>query len=172
MKNETIIYKFNSLLINELTTCKKCGYDINGDILDINNLTFYRLVNEIYLPKFIFVIFDLLNENDKGNEFELEYIEYERRKQYNLSLLNILKESFIYENKIYTLKSLIFTPQSDHFTTIILNNQNEVKNLKKGLSYFYNGDTTNHCLEIINELNSILDRNLIYLDLYAEEVLN
>ena len=30
LKNETIISKFNSLLINELTICKKCGYDING----------------------------------------------------------------------------------------------------------------------------------------------
>ena len=81
LKNETINSKFNSLLINDLTICKKCGYDINGNILDLNNLTYYRLVNEIHLPKFIFVIFDLLNENDNGDEFELEFIEYERRKQ-------------------------------------------------------------------------------------------
>ena len=67
-------------------------------ILDINNLTFYRLVNEIHLPKFIFVIFDLLNENDNGDEFE--FIEYERRKQYNLSLLNILKKVLFMKIKL------------------------------------------------------------------------
>ena len=46
------------------------------------------------------------------------------------------------------------------------------KNLKKGVNYFYNGDTTNHCLEIVNELKSILNKNIIYLGIYVEEIIN
>ena len=172
LKNETIISKFKSLLINELTTCKRCGYDSNGDILDLNNPIFYRLVNEIHMPKLIIVIFDLFNESDKGTLNELEFIEYERRKQYNMSLYNILKEKFVYEDKTYVLKSLIFTPQSDHFTTIIMNNQNEFKNLKKNVNYYYNGDTSNHSLEVVEDIKTILDRNIIYSGIYVEEEYN
>ena len=50
-----------------------------------------------------------------------------------MQLLNILKENIIFEKTKYNLKSLIFTPQSDHFTKVLLNYQNEKLNLKKGL---------------------------------------
>ena len=42
-----------------------------------------------------------------------------------MQLLNILKENIIFEKTKYNLKSLIFTPQSDNFTTFLLNYQNE-----------------------------------------------
>ena len=59
--------------------------------------------------------------------------------------------------------SLIFTPQSDHFTTVLLNYQNEKLNLKKGVNYYYNGDCKDHCLEEVININSLLKENVIYL---------
>ena len=45
IQNVSIIQKFNELLINDLTTCKKCGYDIEGNIFDKSWPTFYRVPN-------------------------------------------------------------------------------------------------------------------------------
>ena len=44
LKDSNIISKFNSLLANDLTTCKRCGYSKDGKILNISNPTFYRLI--------------------------------------------------------------------------------------------------------------------------------
>ena len=66
--------------------------------------------------------------------------------------------------------SLIFTPQSDHFTTVLLNYQNEKLNLKKGVNYYYNGDCKDHCFEEVININSLLKENVIYLGVYIEEI--
>ena len=87
-----------------------------------------------------------------------------------MQLLNILKENIIFEKTKYNLKSLIFTPQSDHFTTVLLNYQNERLNLKKGVNYYYNGDCKDHCLEEVININSLLKENVIYLGVYIEEI--
>ena len=58
--------------------------------------------------------------------------------------------------------SLIFTPQSDHYTTVLLNYQNEKLNLKKGVNYYYNGDSKDHCLKEVININSLLYENVIY----------
>ena len=93
-----------------------------------------------------------------------------RRKQYNVLLLNILKDSINYENKIFILKSLILTPQSDHFNTVLLNYQNEIMNLKHKTNYYYKGDTKNHFLEEVDNINSIIKKNIIYLGIYVEAI--
>ena len=136
ISNESISNKFNSLLTNELTTCKKCGYNDKGIILDESKPTFYRLIIKKLFPKIIFVIFDLSDINDKGTRSELEIIEYSRRKNYNDELFKVLVNNFSYENHNYELKALILTPQSDHFTSVLLNYDKGVLGLKKGLTIF------------------------------------
>ena len=49
-------------------------------------------------------MFDLLNYDDNGTELDLEILEFQRRKQYNMQLLNILKENIIFEKTKYNLK--------------------------------------------------------------------
>ena len=66
--------------------------------------------------------------------------------------------------------SLIFTPQSDHFTIVLLNYQNERLNLNKGVNHYYNGDCKDHCLEEVININSLLKENVIYLGVYIEEI--
>ena len=55
-------------MINELATCKICGYE-NEKIKDINNPTFYRIITEKITPKIIFIVFDLMNEKRNRNRF-------------------------------------------------------------------------------------------------------
>ena len=162
LNEETIESKFNKLLTNELTTCKKCRYNKKGEVIDIKNPNYFRLINKINLPKIFFVVYDFLNENDERTEEELEEIEFYRRKQYNDLLLNLLKDRITYENKIYILKSFIFTQQSDHLTTTLLNYQNELLNLKNQTNYFYNDDIKNHILKEIDNLNRIFKENFGY----------
>ena len=99
LNNSNIINKFNSLLANDFTTCKRCGY-IQRDIFNISNPTFYRLINGKKFPKIIYVLFDLLNYNDNGSRNELEEIEFNKRLVYKDKLSKILCNRFIFENHI------------------------------------------------------------------------
>ena len=98
INNSNIIKKINSLLANDLTTCNRCGYDKEGNILNIDNPSFYRLINCKKFPKVLFVLFDLMNYNDTGNINELEKIEFNKRKFYKDKLSEILCNSFNFEN--------------------------------------------------------------------------
>ena len=153
---------------NEITACKKCGYSPEGEILDISNPTFYRIIQDKLEPKIIFVIFDLLNEYDIGTYSELEILEFQRRSQYNDKLQKILINELIINQKKYELKAMILTPESDHFTSLLLNYQNDIFNLKKGINYYYNGDTSKHEIVEENDLNSLLLKNIPYLGVYIE----
>ena len=150
-------------------TCQKCVYNKKGKVIDNYRPSYYRLINDKHLPKIFFVIFDLLNYEDNGTYMDLEILEFQRRKQYNMQLLNTSKENIIFEKTKFNLKSLIFTPQSDHFTTVLLNYQNEILNLKR-VNYYYNGDSKNHCLEEVYNINSLVNDNVIYLGIYIEEI--
>ena len=81
ISNESISNKFNSLLTNELTTCKKCGYNDKGIILDESKPKFYKSIIKKIFPKIIFVIIDSPDTNDKSKRSELEIIEYFRKKK-------------------------------------------------------------------------------------------
>ena len=76
----------------------------NGKVIDNYRPSYYRLINDRHLPKIFFVVFDLLNYDDNGTELDLEILEFQRRKQYNMQLLNILKENIIFEKTKYNLK--------------------------------------------------------------------
>ena len=110
-----------------------------------------------------------MNYNDTGNRNELEKIEFNTRKFYKDKLSEILCNSFNVENHIYELKALILTPQYDHFTSIVLDYQNDLMNLKKGNNYYYDGMTINHFLEEIKNLKDILNTNIIQLGAYLEK---
>ena len=66
---------------NELSICKKCGYNREGEIFDISNPAFFRIIHNKISLKIFFVVFDLLNQFDYGSINELEIIEYNRRLQ-------------------------------------------------------------------------------------------
>ena len=94
-----IISKF----INMMSTCSICGFNYEK-VYDINNPTFYRIFQKINLPKFIFIGFDLLNENDidLDSNFNLSMeTELEKRKKYNNNIIEILKFNFTLNNEIY-----------------------------------------------------------------------
>ena len=168
ISNENIISKFKKLMRNEISACIKCGYSPDGDILDIENPTYYRIIHDKIQPKIIFVLFDLLNQNDIGTQSELEIKEFQRRSQYNDSILKILINKLTINDKNYELKAMILTPQSDHFTSLIINYQNDILNLKKGFNYYYNGDSTKHEIEEVIDLKNLLLKNIPYLGVYIE----
>ena len=78
-----------------------------------------------------------------------------------------MTNKFEYENNIYELKALILTPQSDHFTAILLNYENKINGLNLG-NYFYDEMTYNHEIKEINNMNDILKSNIIYLGIYLK----
>ena len=151
---------------NELSICNKCGYDNKGKILNSSNPTFYRIIHEKISPKVFFVVFDLLNENDERTQYELDILEFQRRKQYKVLLYSLLKKEIKLENSLYELKGIILTPQYDHFTSLILNYNSDIFDLKKGFNYFYDGMTIQHDINLVNNLSEVLKDNIIYMGVY------
>lgn len=92
--NIELISMFNNLMCNDLNICNKCGYDKEGKVLNIANLTFFRFIRKKILQKILIVIFDLLNEYDVDTQIELEKIE----------LLNIFQKGFHQKNIFYEVK--------------------------------------------------------------------
>ena len=166
INSEKIDNKFYNLMKNELSICNKCGYDSKGNILNSSNPTFYRIIHEKISPKVFFVVFDLLNENDEGTQYELDILEFQRRKQYKDVLYSLLKKEIKLENSLYELKGIILTPQYDHFTSLILNYNSDIFDLKKGFNYFYDGMTIQHDINLVNNLSEVLKDNIIYMGVY------
>ena len=130
LKEENIPNKINQLMINELTTCKICGYE-NEKIKDINNPAFYRIITEKITPNIIFIVFDLMNESETGTDLSLQVDEFNKRIKYNFRIIDILKPSFEYEKEIFNLKAVFCTPQYDHFISLIINYEYDLFPLKK-----------------------------------------
>ena len=70
--NIDIISMLNNLMNNDLNTCKKCGYDTEGKVINISKQIYFRIIRNMIPPKILFVLFDLLNEYDAGKQIELE----------------------------------------------------------------------------------------------------
>ena len=97
---------------------------------------------------------------------EVEILEFQRRKQYNDVLLTLLDREIKMENSVYELKGIILTPQSGHFTSIILNYDYDIFGLIKGVNYFYDGITKDHDITSVNNLDEVLKKNIIYMGIY------
>lgn len=164
----TIQNMIQNKFINEMTTCSKCGY-YNDTLIDTNNPTYYRIYNNIILPKIIFIGLDLMNDNDAGIKGALTdqmKLEFNRRKKLINIILEIIKDKFIIYNQIYYLSGIISTPFYNHFTCFIINYYDNKFGFNKGKDYFYDGMVFEHDIKIINNLNKKLLSNYPYLCLY------
>ena len=83
-------------------------------------------------------------------QYEFDILEFQRRKQYKDVLYSLLKKEIKLENSLYELKGIILTPQYDHFTSLILNYNSDIFDLKKGFNYFYDGMTIQHDINLVN----------------------
>ena len=57
IKLENKIYQ---LLSNDLTQCSICGFIKDESVIDVLHPNYYRIIQNIDLPKYIFFSFDLL----------------------------------------------------------------------------------------------------------------
>lgn len=118
IKNIEINSITNNLLLNELTHCSLCGYK-DGRIIDINNPKYYRIFKKKFLPKFIFIVFDLLNENDYGTDEKQADLELKKRCLLINDIIKYLKNEIFIENQKYILLSIINAPFKNSFYNII-----------------------------------------------------
>ena len=61
---EQLIY-YN--LKNDICVCPNCGYNQEGKIVDANIKNYFKTIIQVFPPKFIFISFDLSNDNDSEN---------------------------------------------------------------------------------------------------------
>lgn len=160
--------KFNSLFVNSYYTCLNCGYDENDNI--INQNTCYKIISEILYPEFLFVAFEFINETEKElkNIYEEEKLGYDIRiKNNDLIIKYLLKDQKI-NNITYKLAGIITTPESDHYTSIIISLNNEIRNLKKSKNYYHDGMSKYHDIEEIDNIEDFLKRENPYIALYIK----
>ena len=67
---------------------------------------------------------------------------------------------------------MICTPKFNHFTALIINNNDNFNNLVKGENYYYDGDTYFHEVRIVKNIKTVLLTDLPYLVLYSKNIDN
>ena len=63
---------------------------------------------------------------------------------------------------------MIYTPKFNHFTALIINNDDKLNKLEKGVNYYYDGDSYFHDIRKVDGLKAILLSELPYLVLYSK----
>ena len=104
--NETV----NNIFINSCSTCLKCGYSMNEIIKNYN--TYYRINLKFIFPKFIFFVFEFIDDNNKlfkDNNEELDGIVNNMIK-YNKEIINYFFNIIKINNNDYNLVGIISTP--------------------------------------------------------------
>lgn len=79
------------------TSCAKCSYNINKEIIEFKSNIKYKIISEINNPMFLFIIFEFLDDNPNivKNSDEIELLEFNGRIKFNINNRNILKENII-----------------------------------------------------------------------------
>ena len=65
---------------------------------------------------------------------------------------------------------MICTPKFNHFTALIINNNDNFNNLENGENYYYDGDTYFHESRKVKNIKSVLLTDLPYLVLYSKNI--
>ena len=113
--------KFNTLFENTSYTCINCGYDKKDNIINPN--TCYKIISKISYPEFWNISFEFLDEKEKemNNIYEEEKLGYDIRIKNNDIIIKFLLSDQKINNITYKLVGIITTPESDHYTSILIN---------------------------------------------------
>ena len=110
---------------NDLYCCPNCGYK-DGVIINKENRNYYNIINQVFHPNFIFIGFEGGNENDKDNisenidlKYQLNLLNHKRLKSNSLYIKNMIIKNFNIYNFNYTLRAIICSPFSGHYTGLL-----------------------------------------------------
>ena len=171
---QDLIY-FN--LKNDVYVCPKCGY-LNDKIIDINIKNYYKIVNNISLPNFIFIGFEFCKPEDayyiNGKPKPINLINsliWDKINSKIETILNILVDEFIVYNIKYSLKGIICSPFSGHYSGLLYKLQNNLFLLEKGFNFYYDDYTNNNEIIKINEnYKGVLRNNLPFIIIYKKNI--
>ena len=115
------------------------------------------IVNNISLPNFIILRFDLSSIEDSydknGNPKSINLfnnIIWNKINQKIDNIINVITEDFIIYNVKYNLKGFICSPFPGHYSGLLFNLKEEIYLLEKGFTYYY--DDLNNNNEILKLL--------------------
>ena len=91
-----------------------------------------------------------------------------RREQYKKQIIELINDYLVINNEKYYLRGMICTPKFNHFTALIINNDDKFNTLEKGVNYYYDGDSYFHDIRKVDDLKAILLSELPYLVLYSK----
>ena len=143
------------------------GYDKDKKII---SQTYFKIYNKIELPKFIFINFEFIDENESeiNNRLEEERLCFNKRIKNNDGIIKfLLSEQKIFGKK-YELKAIINTPQIDHYNGIIINLNMLYYNLDLGNTYIYDGNKNSNLIIKVNNLTNALNKNYPYIGLFLK----
>ena len=169
---EQLIY-FN--LKNDIFICPFCGYS-NDKIIDINNKSYFKIVNNINLPNFLFIGFDLSTNNDnvdeKGNPNSIGFINniiWNRIKSNIDIIINLSVDNFEVYNTKFKLQGIISCPFARHYTAFLLDLKDNIYLLEKDNCYYYDDiSNNNEIIKLNSNYKDKLKDNLPFILIYKK----
>ena len=79
----------------------------------------------------------------------------------------MIKDNIEINNKRYYLRGIIFSPEFNHFTALIIKYENNLYNLQKDCIYYYDGNSYYNNIKKIDNVEQLLEKDLPSLALYS-----
>ena len=82
---------------------------------------------------------------------------------------NKIVDKFSVYNYTFTLKSIICSPFSGHYSGFLINLEKDETNLKKGKNYFYDDLLNDNNIIEVSDFKPLLNQNIPYILIYSRE---
>ena len=156
----TLTECFEKRFQNKALICPNCGWNNNKIITKY--ATFSEIITEINNPNFIFIFYDI------GNEKDDLFSVVNNIRNYLDKITSQIVNNFSFKNDAYKLAGIICCPYNGHYTCIVIDIDEDIKNIKKGRSYFYDDCSREHNLTELKDYRSIFKNHLPYICLYIK----
>ena len=154
---------FKNRFENLKLICPKCGW--LNDIQITNIATFYLNINFIRNQDFIFLFYDIGDIND---DFQKIYNNINNNK---LDIISQLESKIYIRSDIYILSGIICCPYNGHYTSLLINLNENYLYLKKHLNYYYGDTSYCHDLVEVDNIKDVLVDAVPYMALYIKNFL-
>ena len=117
------------------------------------------------------MVYEFLDENESGilNKLEEER-NFNNRIIYNKDIIENLQEKIVVYKDEYKLVGIVNMPESNHYTGLLIDLNENILQLKKGFNYCYDDNTDDYMIKQMEDYKNLLFEVNPYIALYVKKI--